>query len=301
MQAPTHMMHTPKLPILLLAALLTLALTTQSHAIAPPPQTDTHIKAALQASQSPVPGTQFILALTLDIDEHWHTYWPGINDTGYGISLTFASVAGLTFGQPLFPTPTRHIAPGNILDHIYENQITIFVPVEVDESIAPSDSLTIDTAIDYLICKEVCIPESITTSITLVVTDMDSKRSIRSSFPHSELILLFPPLLLENAVPDDSFLPGTPDKWFENEIQVTIRDAVRYTFFPYTNCTNPADLITQGDTESKSLTITFDRKYEDDPTTPAKLSGRLLVTMNNGWQKQFDVNYTQQTQLETSP
>jgi len=286
MQAHPHMIHPPKHLILLAFALLTVLLSPQSPA-APPTEPDNHITATLQASTNPVPGQPFILALTLTIEEGWHTYWPGINDTGYGISLTFDPVPGLTFNDPVFPTPKRHIAPGNILDHIYENQITIYIPAQLDDTFAPGDQLTINTTIDYLICKELCIPESATASAALKVADSNDPN------PHTKFLAK-----LANKHPTN--LTNASPRWSISQLQLSIPNATHYIFYPDNNCTNPADLITQGDTESHALTITFDRRYEVDPTTPAVLSGRLRAKINDTWHD-YDIDYTQPTRTETTP
>ena len=328
MQAQSHMTNTPKHPTHLLylaAVLLAFALSFQSPA-APQPSPDNHIQAALHAPGPIIIGKPNILALTLNIDDRWHTYWPGINDTGYGISLKFAPVDGLTFGDPVFPTPTRQLAPGNILDHIYENQITIYIPVEADDSITPSDQLTINTTIDYLICKDLCIPESITTTVTLQAANPEpqSADEPKTLTDLEARYYIYRPMHLNNTVdiphtsdhtPITTTAEGvtslTPDprinvwytadnQWQENKIRLTIPGATHYTFFPDNNCTNPADLIAQGDTESKTLTITFGRRYEDDPTTPARLSGRLLAKFKHGW-REFDIDYIQPQPKETTP
>lgn len=277
---------------LAIAILLFIAPSTSA---SQPKSTQPHIAATLESSRDPAPGTQFILALTLDIDQTWHTYWPGINDTGYGISLTFAPVAGLTFGDPLFPTPTRHIAPGDILDHIYENQITIYIPVEADESFTSGDTLTINTTIDYLICKQICIPESTTASITLAVvgpsTAIETQSQILTAYNNRPALLKHTKITwIFSSDPDDP----------EPGVLLQIKNATHYQFFPDSNCTNLGNLIAQGDTKTEYLRLDFDRRYEDDLTIPAVLSGRLRVKILDTWQE-FDVHYTQQTQTETSP
>ena len=247
---------------------------------------ETHISATLQTTAIPAPGDSFLLAINLDIVEDWHTYWPGINDTGYGLTYTIDPIPGVTFGEPYFPTPSRHLAPGNILDHIYEDQIQIIIPVTTSHDIESGTDLIINTTINALVCKDVCIPESTDASITLLFTDYP----VRDTNPKIAEAYNARPATLRDASTD----------WADDLIALNIDNASHYTFIPDTQCTQPADLITQGDTESESLTISFDRRYEDDPNAPATLSGRLRVKVIDTWHE-FNVHYTQPKHQEPSP
>jgi len=294
MQAPFHMMHTPKLPILLLAALLELVLTTHSHAASRPGPDSTHISATLQSTAVPAPGDSFLLAINLTIAEDWHTYWPGINDTGFGLSLNIDPIPGVTFADPYFPTPTRHLAPGGILDHIYEHTIQIIIPVSTSPEIASGTNYTVKATINALVCKDLCIPESTQASIDLLFTDYpvrNANQEITDAYNNRATDLVNAKITwIFSSDPDDP----------EPGVLLEIKDATHYQFFPDTNCTNLGNLIAQGDTKTEYLRLDFDRRFEGDLTIPAKLSGRLRVKILDTWQE-FNINYTQQTQTETSP
>lgn len=279
-----------------------------------------HLSAELMTSADFIPGETTILGLNLSIDEGWHTYWPGINDTGYGVSIEFEPVEGLTFHEPVFPTPKRYIAAGNILDHIYEGEVLILIPVSVDDAVSAGQAINLSVSIDYLICKEVCIPESITTS--LQIQSQSASPSVSSepkSLTHLEgAYYIFGPIRLEVTQPYESgpsgfklhTLPMAHDNrmnatyfphldWQTDEVTLKINGASHYIFFPDANCTQPADLIAQGESESDSITISFDRQFDSD-TDAARLSGRLSVQFGHGW-RDFDIDFTQPLKQETTP
>src|SRR6188768_425496 len=76
------------------------------------------VKASLVTpDQSIQPGKSFWVALKLEHDEHWHSYWinPG---TGYPTSIKWTLPAGFTAGPIIWPTPhvvkdTRDVVTGH--------------------------------------------------------------------------------------------------------------------------------------------------------------------------------------------
>lgn len=105
------------------------------------------------------PGGTIWLGVRFEIEKGWHIYWKGLNDTGFPPNFTWEVPKGVRVGEPLWPAPVRHINPGEILDHIYENSVTILVPVTVaaDAAVGP---VAIKGKAKWLVCKEACIPES---------------------------------------------------------------------------------------------------------------------------------------------
>ena len=240
-----------------------------------------------QTSSLAVPGNSNILIITISVEDGWHTYWPGLNDTGYGISIDIPTVQHLTFAEPFFPTPSRYISPGNILDHVYDGSFDVLIPFRVSEDAEIGTMIPVGAFVGALVCDDICIPQSDGISLMLKVVGPNE-----TNFTRQEAIdtLANKPVSPTNA----------QVRWSENKVKFTIPRSTHYTFFPDNNCTTPADLITQGDVESDTLTITFDRQYDDDPTSPARLSGRLRVKIEDSW-REFDIDYTQPTQQEVSP
>lgn len=105
-----------------------------------------------------IAGTTNNIALTFDIDEDWHIYWPGQNDTGFAPSIELTLPQGWTAGETQWPAPHRHISAGIILDHIYENgEATFIIPITIPEDAQPGQA-RITADIEWLVCREACIP-----------------------------------------------------------------------------------------------------------------------------------------------
>jgi DsbC/DsbD-like thiol-disulfide interchange protein len=60
-----------------------------------------------------------------------------------------------------------------VLDHIYEQRVLLMVPVTVPESAKATDTAIFSAELEWLVCKDVCIPGSASISLTLPVAAAD--------------------------------------------------------------------------------------------------------------------------------
>jgi thiol:disulfide interchange protein DsbD len=87
----------------------------------------------------------------------WHLYWNGHNDSGEAPTLDFSgSDPRLTFGAATWPVPRRHVAEGDIVDHIYEGDCVMLVPLTVEKGVA--GDVVIKVRSEILVCREECLP-----------------------------------------------------------------------------------------------------------------------------------------------
>lgn len=276
---PNSLTNRPRTRSLMVIASL-LCILTSSNSQAQPDFSKQYINSTLTASADPAPDSAFILAVNLALEDHWHTYWPGINDTGYGLSFDITPIEGLTFGKPYFPTPTRHLAAGDILDHVYEGQLSVLIPVTVSTDLMPGTMATINITTNALVCDEICIPQTTSASVEILITDYPVLHE-------EQLVAAYESRASKLTDPDVQW--STPETGAADyAATLTINNATHYQFFPADTCTEPADLIKQGDTKSPHLTISFDRTY-DEPDDPVRFAGRLRVKVNNTWQE-YDID-----------
>ena len=105
-----------------------------------------------------VPGQPFTIALRLNHDPHWHSYWiaPG---TGYPTSLTWTLPEGFKAGEIQWPTP--HIVKdleGKITGNGYEHEVFLFVEITPPANLAPGTTVKLETVAEWLMCETVCMP-----------------------------------------------------------------------------------------------------------------------------------------------
>ena len=109
------------------------------------------------APQGVLPGQPLWLGLVLEHQPHWHTYWKNPGDSGLPTTLAWTLPAGFKAGEIDWPTPSR-LPIGPLMNHGYEGRLLLPVKVEVPAGYA-GDTLSVKLRADWLVCKDVCIPE----------------------------------------------------------------------------------------------------------------------------------------------
>ncbi len=175
-----------RLPALLAACALALAGVLS---VSAKPVRNGAVVAELVSAQASIqPGQPFWVALKLDHDEHWHTYWinPG---TGYPTSLTWKLPPGFTAGPIVWPTP--HLVKdtqGNVTGNGYERTAFLFVQITPPADLAPGSTVTLQAGAEWLMCKDSCMPGEAQLSLTRPVTaekpapDMTIARLFNNAF-----------------------------------------------------------------------------------------------------------------------
>ncbi|HYD23329.1 MAG TPA: thioredoxin family protein [Croceibacterium sp.] len=150
-----------------LLALLALALAVPSWAQSPAPTATRHLAVELIAEGPARPGETLTLALLFRPEEGWHGYWKNPGDAGYGMRLDWRLPEGWKAGEPLYPVPHKLLIAG-LMNHVYEGEYAVLVPIEVPESAAVANIVPIEIEGDWLVCTDkICVPESATLTLRL--------------------------------------------------------------------------------------------------------------------------------------
>jgi thiol:disulfide interchange protein DsbD len=94
--------------------------------------------------------------LYFKLEPGWHVYWKNAGDSGEPPRIKWTLPDGVTAGPMQFPAPTR-LPLGPLMDFGYEDEVLF--PFEV--KVAPdtkSGPATLHAKVDWLVCREVCIP-----------------------------------------------------------------------------------------------------------------------------------------------
>ncbi|MCC5785178.1 MAG: hypothetical protein JJU33_00600 [Phycisphaerales bacterium] len=147
-----------------------LALTGSDAAAAPSPG-ENHTKVSFVAEVSEVlPGAEFRVAVVFDIEDGWHTYWNGLNDTGMPTTIDLTLPRGFERDDIRWPVPERYIMGRNdMIDHVYKGRAVHVIPVKAPEEIGEGGTVTITADIEWLVCKEACLPGWKSLTLTLPV------------------------------------------------------------------------------------------------------------------------------------
>jgi thiol:disulfide interchange protein DsbD len=262
-------------PLALSAVFCLLSLWAQA---APGPVRKGAVRAELVAPIASIqPGQTFRVALRLDHEEHWHSYWinPG---TGYPTTLRWKLPEGFKAGPIIWPVPhVMQDTRGNITGNGYEKTAFLFVDLTAPANLVPGTSVTLQAKADWLMCREVCMPGMADLELTLPVL-------AETPAPDMRIVRLF-----NNAVAD---LPAPLKDWQVTATRTATAIVVRLT--PTSaHPDKPTDLhlfdsaglidyaAPQPLTEEGSSLVLKLAPAKDGPADATRLSGVLVSA--NGW------------------
>ena len=110
-----------------------------------------------QAPEGVAPGKPLMLGLLIEHQPGWHTYWKNPGDSGLPTRLTWKLPEGVTAGPIEWPTPGK-LPLGPLLNYGYDGRLLLPVSVQVPANFA-AESLDVKLSAEWLVCKDVCIPE----------------------------------------------------------------------------------------------------------------------------------------------
>jgi thiol:disulfide interchange protein DsbD len=119
-----------------------------------------HVRAELvaHAPDGIASGRVVWLGMRIQHQPHWHTYWKNPGDSGLPTSLAWTLPAGFATGEIVWPTP-KQLPVGPLMNYGYEGELLLSVPLTVPEGFN-GPSMPVQLRADWLVCKEICIPES---------------------------------------------------------------------------------------------------------------------------------------------
>ena len=109
------------------------------------------------------PGETVWFGLSFQMDDEWHIYWKNAGDAGIPPAAFWDEDIGVdegAIGEIDWPLPELiPVVEGEIMDYGYSDRVVLPFPVEMPQS---SDGpVRLSATIDYLICKDICIPECV--------------------------------------------------------------------------------------------------------------------------------------------
>ena len=264
-----------------IAACSALLPTPMAHAQPHPGTGEPLVRASAHAEHAGIaPGQTVWVGVRFQIEDAWHIYWPGQNDTGFGTTVSPSGPAGVTFGPVLWPAPKRYVSPGDILDHVYENAVMALVPVTLSAEAEAGEQIELTFASDWLVCRELCIPGDATVSLTLPVRAAPAEPNT-SATPHFAEA--------RSRLPNDS--DGTERvvtvEWHGSTAVIRARGAHHMAFYPDDRSTRVRNLLASGQAQADALRLEVEA---DNP----RLSGYVEVTIRDQRSRVYRIDSTPQ-------
>ena len=234
----------------------------------PPPQvTFSHAT----SHQEAVPGQTLQLLWRFDMAPDWHLYGPGRNDSGFPPSVRLDLPDGWLAGPLQWPAPERYVMAGGILDHVYHGQLLLVQDLQVPASGAVGTQVDIPLQVDWLACKDACVPGQAKTSLKLTVAE---RTAPSAEFATIEKVLAAVPVPAPEGAPTMA--------WVELEVA----DATGLAFYPDQDCLALADLVRDGEVDSGRLKLELGKAVEGQ----TRLKGILKQQLSGGTTRHWTIN-----------
>lgn len=107
--------------------------------------------------------------LYFKLEPGWHIYWKNAGDSGEPPHVKWTLPEGITASPLQFPAPTR-LPLGPLMDFGYENEVVFPFSFNVAKTAKPGPA-DLHAKVDWLVCREVCIPGKAELDLTKNVAD----------------------------------------------------------------------------------------------------------------------------------
>lgn len=151
--------------LLLITALLLFSGTLQATSPARAQDTN-YVQVTITPARTHVAGGDVLmLAIEQNIAPEWHTYWVNPGDSGAAPRVTWTMPEGFSAGDLQWPTPHR-IPYADLMNFGYEGSVTLLQQIAIPPTL-PEGPVTLNAEMEILVCKDICIPEIKSLSLTL--------------------------------------------------------------------------------------------------------------------------------------
>ncbi len=129
-----------------------------------------HITAKLTADVEEIGTGRTLLKLDYTAAPGWHTYFINPGDTGLAPQFTWNLPDDVSVGTPKWPVPETLPSFG-LISYGYTGRTILPIPLYNFSKLTPGNILPIKAHIDFLVCADVCVPESLDVSLNLKVAE----------------------------------------------------------------------------------------------------------------------------------
>jgi thiol:disulfide interchange protein len=152
-------------------------------------------------------GETYRIGIAFDMDPQWHIYWRYGGETGLPPEFRFSRPDGIKAPEIKWPT-AEYINYEGMINYGYHDETVLFADLSV-----PADFnagiIDLDLDIEWLICKDICVPEFGSYNVQILSKDAAAKASSAATFTQDPRIAAY-----------ESRLPQT----FDGEISFTASD-----------------------------------------------------------------------------
>ncbi len=230
---------------------------------------------------SAAPGSTVYLAVRESIVPHWHTYWRNAGDSGEPTSIAWTLPKGWKAGEIVWPAPHERLRTGPLVNYVFNGVVYLPVPVEVPADAQPGSTAPIRAKVDYLVCADVCVPESAELQLNLPIAAATPVPDPRHGRAVTETLAAAPKAAGLKAVFAKS---GEGLRLAVTGPELKGADVGQAWFYPYDGTAldhAKPQLVERG---PEGLTLTLPTGYAFARGAPAKLDGVLALGPGKAWE-----------------
>jgi thiol:disulfide interchange protein DsbD len=112
------------------------------------------------------PGQPFRLGVEITMQPGWHTYWENGGDAGLPTTIDWELPEGFSAGPILWPVPHRYEEEENLVTFGYADRVILLTEVTPPGTL-PEGPFRIQGAVEWLQCKDICVPGGEDLDLTL--------------------------------------------------------------------------------------------------------------------------------------
>ncbi len=145
-----------------------------------------------------IPGQPFEAGLLLTMQPEWYVYWQNPGIAGLPPAVDWELPPGWTVSAFRWPLPHRKEL-GGLLSYVYPNQVLLPFTITPPAGLSPGTTVILKGNAHWLACKEICVPEDQSVSLSLPVAAANQPANVDAfaKFAAREPAPLPPGLMVE--------------------------------------------------------------------------------------------------------
>lgn len=117
------------------------------------------------------PGKPFLVGVHFEMKPKWHIYWKHPGDAGLATKIDVKVPEGFKVSPLRWPTPETFQQPGDIDGYGYSGKVLLWATVTPPKDLKPGTEVDIHAKVNWMACKNKCIPGSETLKLNLPTGD----------------------------------------------------------------------------------------------------------------------------------
>lgn len=116
------------------------------------------------------PGRSFWVGINLEMAEGWDTYWLNPGDSGFPTQVNWNLPEGFKAGPLLWPYPEKFVVD-SLVAFGYIDTVLLMTEITPPSNLPADQKINIGADVNWLACKESCVPGNASLALALPVTD----------------------------------------------------------------------------------------------------------------------------------